>query len=155
MRRRTRGKPKKQIYRAAAILLLTGTIIALTVYAGRTLPFAGTHYQAFLRDPPAHAGKRLSLTAVPLVEVGQDYFVVRDAKKLLRVEGDTGRREAGGRISVELEFHGDGGLMLVRSDFHSCRPLKVAVSVLGALFLAGYLVFSYRVDSRGLYLVER
>ena len=136
-------------------VLLAATILALASYAGKALPRASADHQGFLADPAAHAGKRLSLTAAPLMATGEGYFVVRDGRDLLRVKGDAGRERAGGRISVELLFNADGSLSLVRSYFHSRRPVKVVVSILAALFLAGYLAYSYRIDTKGMYLVER
>jgi len=124
-------------------------------YAGRVLYRPANDYADYLRQPVSSAGKHLYLNSAPLLELADGYFVVRDGEMRLRINGDLKEAAVGGKVSLELRFARDGSLSLVRSYYHSRRPLKVAVSIVSVLFLLVYLGRSYRFEAKGGYLVRR
>ncbi len=148
-------KKENQVIRLALVFILSSALVGLAIYGGRVLPDSRLRYRHCLASPEANHGKHILLNSAPLAEVAAGCFFVMDNEDRLKIEGDPGLPSFAGRVSLEAVFQRDGRLVLVRSYYHRWRPFKIAVSMLAMLFMAVYLVYNYRLELPGGYLVER
>ncbi|MCB9793681.1 MAG: hypothetical protein H6741_13245 [Alphaproteobacteria bacterium] len=109
--------------------------------------------EACLAEPASCAGRRVFLSLVEVVEVGEGSYTVRKVTQDIPIRGDVRQRRVGQTISVVATFDPEVGALVEQAPkAHPLRKQKRQLGVLGVLLAGAAALGSFTAGRGGLRL---
>lgn len=136
------------------VVLLSLLLIGIMAQRYATLVSErGAWIEACLDEPASCAGRRVFLSLVEVVEVGEGGYTVRKVTRDIPIRGDVAERRVGQTLSVVASFDPEVGALVEQTPKeHPWRAHKRRLGILGLVLAGVAAALSFRVGRRGVAL---
>ena len=124
-------------FRKLKIIIPLLLIVLLVIFAEIKGPIVYPGYKEAKLSPQQFIGKSINFGG-KIVEINQDYFLVKIHKQPVKVYGELERNKVNYLINGKALYQADGSLKLSEYHTSNLRPYKIMLSIIPILII-GYL----------------